>query len=98
MAAETPLRDSHDVGIVLQHKIERLEQVDRCFVHLDYQARVVDDHDHETPVLHKMHSSVTTPESAVGAPLLTEERLEGGAHSDSPEVGSPLRRVSDLNL
>ena len=26
MAEETPLRESHDVGINLQHKIERLEQ------------------------------------------------------------------------
>ena len=29
MQPETPLRESHDVGIVLQHKIERLEQVER---------------------------------------------------------------------
>ena len=27
MAGETPLSESHDVGIMLQHKIERLEQV-----------------------------------------------------------------------
>ena len=38
MAEETPLRVSHDVGILLQHKIERLEEVDRCFVHVDYQV------------------------------------------------------------
>ena len=53
MAAETPLRDSHDVGIVLQHKIERLEQVERCFVHVDYLAREVDDHDPLTPLAYK---------------------------------------------
>ena len=44
MTPETPLSESHDVGIVLQHKIERLEQVERCFVHVDYQQRDVDDH------------------------------------------------------
>ena len=27
MPEETPLRESHDVGILLQHKIERLEEV-----------------------------------------------------------------------
>ena len=27
MLEETPLRESHDVGILLQHKIERLEEV-----------------------------------------------------------------------
>ena len=41
MQPETPLRESHDVGIVLQHKIERLEQVERCFVHVDYQVHAV---------------------------------------------------------
>ena len=34
MLPETPLRDSHDVGITLQHKIERLEEVERAFVHV----------------------------------------------------------------
>ena len=27
MPEETPLRESHDIGIMLQHKIERLEEV-----------------------------------------------------------------------
>ena len=39
------LRDSHDCGIMLQHKIESLPEVERCFVHIDYQQREVDDHD-----------------------------------------------------
>lgn len=39
MPEDTPLRESHDVGIRLQHKIESLESVERCFVHIDYQLR-----------------------------------------------------------
>ena len=45
MAEDTLLRDSHDCGIMLQHKIESLPEVERCFVHIDYQQREVDDHD-----------------------------------------------------
>ena len=41
MAEDTALRDSHDCGILLQHKIESLEQVERAFVHIDYQQREV---------------------------------------------------------
>ena len=38
MAEGTPLRESHDCGVLLQHKIEALASVERCFVHIDYQA------------------------------------------------------------
>jgi divalent metal cation (Fe/Co/Zn/Cd) transporter len=31
------LREAHDVGESLQFKIEKLPQVERCFVHLDYE-------------------------------------------------------------
>ena len=58
---DTPLRESHDVGIVLQHKIERLEQVERCFVHVDYQSREVDDHDPHTPLEYKTQQAATLP-------------------------------------
>lgn len=61
MPEETPLRESHDVGILLQHKIERLEQVDRCFVHVDYQMRDVDDHDPKTPIGYKTFAQRSLP-------------------------------------
>ncbi|VEL06599.1 unnamed protein product [Protopolystoma xenopodis] len=31
------LREAHDIGETLQKKIERLENVERAFVHLDYE-------------------------------------------------------------
>ena len=57
MDEHTELRESHDCGILLQHKIEALPQVERCFVHIDYQPREVDDHDLRTPVARKVHTS-----------------------------------------
>jgi divalent metal cation (Fe/Co/Zn/Cd) transporter len=45
MPHDTQLMDSHDVAIRLQHKVESLTAVERCFVHVDYQQRGVDEHD-----------------------------------------------------
>lgn len=55
MDESTTLRESHDTGITLQHKIETLDEVERCFVHIDYQLRVHDDHDPEVPIEKKIH-------------------------------------------
>ena len=68
MDASTPLRESHDVGIMLQHKIERLEQCDRCFVHVDYQTRDVDDHDPTTPLAWKTQEAAAAKAKAMNAP------------------------------
>ena len=35
---------SHDIGLALQHKIEALEEVERAFVHIDYQNRDTPEH------------------------------------------------------
>jgi len=55
MPESTTLRDSHDTGIELQHKIEMLEEVERCFVHIDYQLRQCDDHDPKVPIEEKLY-------------------------------------------
>lgn len=44
LPASTPLRVSHDLGMELQWKIEAMEDVERCFVHIDYTARAYDEH------------------------------------------------------
>ena len=72
MDERTVLRESHDCGILLQHKIEMLPQVERGFVHIDYKARDDDDHDHTTPVARKMHHKHElshSEEIAEGLPL-----------------------------
>lgn len=38
------VQHSHDIGLDLQHKIEALEEVERCFVHIDYQNRDTPEH------------------------------------------------------
>jgi len=35
---EMTVRESHDIGESLQKKIEQLPQVNRCFVHIDYEC------------------------------------------------------------
>ena len=35
---------SHDIGLALQHKVEALEEVERVFVHIDYQERETPEH------------------------------------------------------
>lgn len=70
MHESTQLRDSHDAGIKLQHKIETLEDVERCFVHIDYQLREHDDHDPTVDVAEKVYGG--TPQIAPRLPKLDE--------------------------
>jgi len=41
---DTLLLESHDLGMELQYEIEAKEEVERCFVHMDYQSRPYDEH------------------------------------------------------
>mmetsp|Transcript_872 Transcript_872/g.1063 ORF Transcript_872/g.1063 Transcript_872/m.1063 type:complete len:435 (+) Transcript_872:49-1353(+) len=41
---QTLLFESHDLGMELQYEIEGREEVERCFVHIDYEARPYDEH------------------------------------------------------
>lgn len=44
MPRETLLFESHDLGMELQYEVEGREEVDRCFVHIDYEQRPYDEH------------------------------------------------------
>lgn len=44
MPKETLLFESHDMGMDLQYEIEAREEVERCFVHIDYETRPYDEH------------------------------------------------------
>ena len=44
MHPDTPLRVSHDAGLALQIKLERVPEVARCFVHVDYTRRAEPEH------------------------------------------------------
>jgi len=41
---DTLLFLSHDLGMELQYEIEGMEEVERCFVHIDYEMRAYDEH------------------------------------------------------
>ena len=42
------LEMTHDIGMQLQHRIEAFDQVERAFVHIDYQARDYDEHNEDS--------------------------------------------------
>ncbi len=39
LPADMSVRESHDIALALQHKIEELDDVERAFVHVDYETR-----------------------------------------------------------
>lgn len=39
------VREAHDVALALQQAIERMDNVERAFVHVDYRKREIDEHD-----------------------------------------------------
>lgn len=38
LPSEMVLREAHDIGEALQEKLERLTEIERAFVHLDYEV------------------------------------------------------------
>jgi len=76
MAEDTLLKHSHDVGILLQHKIESLEECERCFVHIDYAHRDGDDHDPEVPVHKKIASTLIGEGEDEAPPSQSTRRLQ----------------------
>jgi hypothetical protein len=65
MPAEMSVRESHDIALALQHKIETLSEVERCFVHVDYAVRDGLEHKVERLLSQKLEKQV-----AVGFKML----------------------------
>ncbi|KAE9358753.1 hypothetical protein PF008_g2571 [Phytophthora fragariae] len=42
--AEMSVKAAHDIALQMQFKVENLDEVERAFVHVDYQARDYDEH------------------------------------------------------
>ena len=38
------VKDSHDIALTLQHKVEGFDEVERAFVHVDYEHRDEPEH------------------------------------------------------
>lgn len=47
--AQMPLREAHDIGESLQQKLELLDEVERAFVHLDYETTHSPSSEHKMP-------------------------------------------------
>ncbi|XP_050278778.1 metal tolerance protein 4-like [Quercus robur] len=52
---ELPLKEAHSIGETLQEKLEKLPEVERAFVHLDYEC----DHKPEHSVLNRLPNNLT---------------------------------------
>ena len=44
MPASMSVRESHDIALELQHKVEGFDEVERAFVHVDYARRDEPEH------------------------------------------------------
>eukprot|EP00731_Ephydatia_muelleri_P032284 Em0023g791a len=47
--AQMPLQEAHNIGESLQKKLESLDEVERAFVHLDYETTHSPSSEHKTP-------------------------------------------------
>ena len=44
MPQNMQLKDTHDIGMDLQYKLENQPEIERAFVHIDYSKRAYDEH------------------------------------------------------
>jgi hypothetical protein len=54
------VRESHDIALALQHKIESLKDVERAFVHVDYLKRDGLEHKVERELVHNLVNSTAS--------------------------------------
>ena len=64
------VREAHDISLALQQSIEQLSEVERAFVHVDYQAREGEDEHNAKLIAEKVKEIQslinTTPPAAPG--------------------------------
>ncbi|EIE27327.1 cation efflux protein [Coccomyxa subellipsoidea C-169] len=75
MPATMSVRESHDIALQLQHRVEGFDEVERAFVHVDYERRVEPEHkvdrnlQRNTMNLFEPHESCTLHGSGSGGAL-----------------------------
>ena len=57
------LKESHDIALALQHKIESLEEVERAFVHVDHLTRDGLEHKVERELVLRSQNKVSAKDS-----------------------------------
>jgi cation diffusion facilitator family transporter len=76
------LRDAHDVGEALQHRLESVEEVERAYVHLDFEVEHVPATEHPAQNYASSHDESADEENDALIPL--EKQFEQNASSISP--------------
>jgi hypothetical protein len=83
LPADMTVRESHDIALVLQHKIEKLADVERAFVHVDHNKRDGLEHKVERKLIsgtcHCMHLTVDDSvfiSHYVGSEHITDKEFE----------------------
>ncbi|CAL8462983.1 g2517 [Coccomyxa elongata] len=85
MPANMSVRESHDIALQLQHRVEGFDEVERAFVHVDYERRDEPEHkvdrnlQRQTSNLFEPHESCSLHGSGSGGvlPLMTSPRNSG---------------------
>ncbi|KAL3657358.1 hypothetical protein V7S43_017677 [Phytophthora oleae] len=84
VSAEMSVKDAHDIALQLQFKVENLDEVERAFVHVDYQSRDYDEHvvsrEEDALLMYAGYSSEPLPATMencgeVYAPVPTEDDI-----------------------
>eukprot|EP00897_Mesotaenium_endlicherianum_P009157 jgi/Mesen1/826/ME000111S10966 len=81
LPAGMPLQNAHDIGEALQNKLERLPEIERAFVHLDYEVS----HRPEHHGFSTFRMTETTPAGQVAS-----TSPPSGLVADSPAPGAEL--------
>ncbi|GIL43591.1 hypothetical protein Vafri_1293 [Volvox africanus] len=90
LPADMTVRQSHDIALELQHKIEGIDNVERAFVHVDYERRALEEH--------KVERNLKMGERDVMRPLPGYKSSSGptspGPTSANASASAPFRRTS----
>ncbi len=54
LPADMKVREAHHIALALQQAVERMDNVERAFVHVDYKARRIDEHDPAAVARHRL--------------------------------------------
>lgn len=86
LPADMPLIQSHDIGMDLQYEIEGLEEVERCFVHIDYEKRDYDEHVvSKVPELRQKYTKKSSASSVESAESLIS-RISTNSNSNANKI------------
>lgn len=100
LPAEMTVAVSHDISIALMHKVERLEEVERAFVHVDYLHREAPEHKTERRLAKALGGSgnnIASLASAGSGSLGTLTPTGSGALPVQTPKGGAGARISGTN-